>query len=139
MKNIAFYLTMKKDVIYESYQSTLRQVIEKMDHHHYTAIPLLDDEGHYVGTITEGDILRELRRLGADSLRDLEKVKISKVPKQKDYQVVSISAEMKDLFNVVVNQNFVPVVDDQNIFIGIIKRGDIIQSFQEQLEKAGSL
>lgn len=139
VKNIAFYLTMKKDVIHESHNATLRQVVEKMEHHQYTAIPLLDEEGRYVGTVTEGDILRQLRSGGHGGLRDLEKINIKKVHQQKVYKAVRINAEMRDLFDIVVNQNFVPVVDDQHIFIGIIKRSDIISSFKEQLEKSGSL
>lgn len=110
-----------------------------MEHHQYTAIPLLDEEGRYVGTVTEGDILRQLRSGGHGGLRDLEKINIKKVHQQKVYKAVRINAEMRDLFDIVVNQNFVPVVDDQQIFIGIIKRSDIISSFKEQLEKSGSL
>ena len=40
---------------------TLRQVVEKMEFHGYSAIPLLDKEGKYIGTITEGDLLWYLK------------------------------------------------------------------------------
>jgi CBS domain-containing protein len=33
---------------------------------------------------------------------------------------------MEELFEKATNQNFVPVVDDNNVFIGIITRKDII-------------
>lgn len=37
---------------------TLRQVLEKIEYHKYTAIPMLNKNGKYVGTVTEGDLLR---------------------------------------------------------------------------------
>ena len=33
---------------------------------------------------------------------------------------------MDELVNKITNQNFVPVVDDNNVFIGIITRKDVI-------------
>ena len=55
--NILFFLTPKEDVAHVEETDTMRQVLEKMEHHGYTAIPLLGVEGKYIGTITEGDLL----------------------------------------------------------------------------------
>jgi CBS domain-containing protein len=55
--NIIFLLTPKTDVAYVYDKDTLRQVLEKMAHHRYTAIPIINQEGEYVGTLTEGDLL----------------------------------------------------------------------------------
>lgn len=33
---------------------------------------------------------------------------------------------MEDLFEKITNQNFVPVVDDNGIFIGIVTRKDVL-------------
>ena len=41
-----------------------------------------------------------------------------------------------DLMSKAVNQNFVPVVDDKDIFIGIITRKDIIQYLDRQVKQA---
>ena len=43
--NIAFLLTPKSEVIYEYIDATMRQVVERMEHHGYTAIPLIDKQG----------------------------------------------------------------------------------------------
>lgn len=59
--NIAFFLLPKKDVVVLTPQSTMRQALEKMEYHRYTAIPLIDGEGKYVGTLSEGDLLRKLK------------------------------------------------------------------------------
>ena len=53
--NIAFFLTPKSEVVYENIDANMRQVIERMERHGYTAVPMIDKEGRYVGTLTEGD------------------------------------------------------------------------------------
>ena len=44
--NVLFFLTPKENVayIYEDY--TVRQALEKMKYYHYSAIPIIDREGH---------------------------------------------------------------------------------------------
>ena len=55
--NILFFLTPKSEVAYIEDSFSLRQILEKMEIHRYSAIPILSNNGEYVGTITEGDIL----------------------------------------------------------------------------------
>jgi CBS-domain-containing membrane protein len=125
--SIAFYLTLKSEVVYETPDATVRQLMERLDYHNYSAIPILDYDGRYIGTITEGDILRRIRKLNGDKgIRDLEKVTVNDLERGKKYQPVRIDANMRDLLYIVEHQNFVPVVDDQGVFIGIVKRSDVI-------------
>lgn len=130
--NIAFFLTPKTEVIYEKTTSTIRQVLERMEYHRYTAIPILDKEGKYVGTLTEGDLLWNLKN-NEFELKRINKTPISDVPRRIQNKAVSIDSNIEDLIAMAVNQNFVPVVDDNNIFIGIIKRSDIITYCYEKL------
>ena len=55
--NILFFLKPKNDVAYIYDYCTLRQVLETMEFHKYASIPMLNKEGEYVGTMTEGDLL----------------------------------------------------------------------------------
>ena len=55
--NILFFLTPKSDVVYINDDETLRQALEKMEHHRYAAVPVINHQGRYVGTLTEGDLL----------------------------------------------------------------------------------
>jgi CBS domain-containing protein len=48
-------------VIYLLHDATMRQALEKMEYHRYTAVPLIDDQGKYVGTLTEGDLLWKIK------------------------------------------------------------------------------
>lgn len=127
--NIAFFLTPKSDVIYENINSTMRQVLERMEYHRYTAVPLIDDKGKYIGTITEGDLLWKLKNNPELSIKDTSSIKITDIRRKTINKPVAINEDMESLLNLAINQNFVPVTDDEGIFIGIIKRSDIINYF----------
>lgn len=134
--NIAFFLTPKKDVVYETLNSTMRQVIERMEYHRYTAVPIIDDKGKYVGTLTEGDLLWKLKNTPELSIKDTSSIRVSNIDRRVINKPVSINADMESLINLAINQNFVPVIDDEGIFIGIIKRSDIIEYFYKFVVKA---
>ena len=55
--NIAYFIHPKQDVATLYDDCTLRQGLEKMRHHGYTAIPVVTRDNKYVGTVTEGDFL----------------------------------------------------------------------------------
>ena len=124
--NIAFFLTPKTEVIYEMLTSTMRQVLDRMEYYRYTSIPILDENGRYVGTLTEGDLLWKLKDTPGLDFKNINKVLIMEVPRNTNNKPVRINSDIEDLIAVSVNQNYIPVVDDDNIFIGIIKRSDII-------------
>lgn len=124
--NVAFFLTPKSEVIFEKVSSTMRRAMERMEYHRYTAIPLVDDKGRYIGTLTEGDILWKIKNTTGLNLKDTENILIKEIPRHVKNKPVSINSDMESLILAAKAQNFVPVVDDSNTFIGIIKRGDII-------------
>ena len=124
--NILFFLTPKSDVAYIYDNYSLRQVLEKMEYHKYSCIPVIGVDGKYVGTITEGDLLWGLKERGAFDLKKAEEVPIRSFERRMDYAPVRIDSDMEDLLDKALRQNFVPVIDDQKNFIGIITRKDII-------------
>ena len=131
--NIAFFLTPKKEVAFEKSTCTMRQALEKMEYHRYSAIPILDDKGKYVGTLTEGDLLWKLKNTPSLDFKDTSKVTISDILMHVTNKPVHIDCDIEDLVVTSINQNFVPVIDDSNIFIGIIKRSDIITYCYQKL------
>ena len=133
--NIAFFLTPKNEVVCESCEATMRQVMEKMEHHGYTAIPLIDKSGKYVGTLTEGDLLWKLKNTPDLNFKNTECVKVKEIDRRVSHKSVSINSDIENLINLAINQNFVPVVDDNGIFIGIIKRSDIINYCYNKMKK----
>jgi CBS domain-containing protein len=131
--NISFFLTPKSEVAYEKATSTMRQAMEKIEYNGYTAIPMLDDKGRYVGTLTEGDLLRKLKNTPGLDFMNTNKVVLSEVNLRTKNKPVRITCNVEDLLVTSINQNFVPVIDDNDIFIGIIKRSDIITYFYKKL------
>jgi CBS domain-containing protein len=131
--NIAFFLTPKKEVVFEKSTATMRQALEKMEYHRYTAIPILDDKGMYIGTLTEGDLLWKLKNSPGLDFKNTSKVIISDVFMHQMNKPVQIDSNIEDLVATSINQNFIPVVDDNDIFIGIIKRSDIITYCYERI------
>ena len=134
--NLLFFLTPKSEVVYVKNTDSMRQVMERMEYHTYQAIPMIDQYGHYVGTITEGDILWRIRDDLPFDMKKAENVAIGDIPRKRENLPVSIQSDMEDLMSKALNQNFVPVVDDKDIFIGIITRKDIIQYLDRQVKQA---
>lgn len=124
--NIAFFLTPKNEVIYEKPSSTMRQALERMEYHRYTSVPLINEKGNYVGTLTEGDLLWKLKNTPNLSFNDTSNILIKDIPRHIYNKSVLINADIENLIFLAKSQNFVPVVDDNDVFIGIIKRSDII-------------
>ena len=61
------------------------------------------------------------------NIRDAENIPLKTIRRRMDNQPVRAHAVMEDLIDKAINQNFVPVVDDNNIFVGIVTRRAIIQ------------
>ena len=87
--NILFFLTPKEDVAHVDEDDTMRQVLEKMEHHGYTAIPLLSREGKYIGTITEGDLLWFLKDRNFPDLKLLEDMPITSIQRRRQSRLTS--------------------------------------------------
>ena len=127
--NILFFLLPKSQVAYVQDNFTLRQTVEKLRFHHDTAIPLLDREGKYLKTISEGDILWYLKDHDGLNFKTAEDVPILDVPVERDIRPIHSVAKMEDLYALAMSQNFVPVVDDKGVFIGIITRQQILKYY----------
>ena len=124
-------LTPKADLAYLYDDQNLRQALEKMEYHSYTAIPLIDRAGHYVGTLTEGDLLWTIKNDFALDIKAAAHTKVADIPRHIDNRALPISTQIEDVVYLSLDQNFVPVEDDRGIFIGIITRKTIIKYYYE--------
>ena len=127
--NILFLLTPKAKCAYLRAEDTVRQALERMESSGYAALPILAKDGTYQGTLTEGDLLWAIKNLEIMDLRDMEDHSIMEIYHKRDNTPVSVSNKVEDLMEKAVAQNFVPVVDDRNTFIGIITRKANMQYF----------
>lgn len=139
--NILFFLTPKSDVAYIFEDETLRQTVEKMEHRKFSCIPILNKGGKYAGTISEGDLLWGIKRLNINitDLKQMEDVSIMAIPRRATYKPVHADADMEDLLDRAINQNYVPVIDDKGSFIGIITRKEIIKYCYKEMKELSAL
>ena len=125
--NLLFFLTPKCDVCVLEKDYTLRQAIEKLRASGRAAVPVIDDQGYYVGSVSEGDLLRGI--LATDNFKEWESVPITSVMRTDFNPPVTIMTGIEDLIRTATNQNFIPVVDDRGMFIGIVTRKAILTYF----------
>lgn len=133
--NLLFVLTPKLDVAYLYQDYTLRQALEKMEHHRYGALPILNRKGEYVGTITEGDLLWYIKDHSNLDLQLAEEIPLRAVPRYRDNKPVRIDVEMDELIEMAAVQNFVPVIDGKDSFIGIVTRRSLMNYGRRQKEQ----
>lgn len=110
----------------------LFEALEIMTKHRYTSIPVINQGQEYVGTLTEGDILHYiLHHTECLNPAELKKHLVSDVKRHRDYEPVSVDSLMPTLLSKASNENFVPIIDQHNKFIGIITRKTLLDYFFE--------
>lgn len=124
--NIMRFIIPKSMVEYVTTDSTVRQGIEKMRYHRYAAIPVLNKDGVYVGTLRNDDVLKYLLDTDSYSIRDTETCGVVEIMNGGYVKPLYHTASVEDVIEQVKEHNFVPVVDDRGCFIGIILRRDIL-------------
>ena len=112
-------------------KDTVRQALETMENHGYTAIPVLDEEERYIGCVTEGDFLRHILRVGDADKKAHEHFFVGDLVRKDFCEAIAITAETEDVVRTILNQNFVPVVDDRNVLCGILTRKGVIQELAD--------
>ena len=127
MKNILFFLTPKAMCAFVRDDYTIRQALEKMESAGFAALPILNKRGEYRGTLTEGDLLWAIKNMCYMDIRQAEAHRIMEISRRKDNVPVRVTTSMQDLVERASTQNFVPVVDDKDAFIGIVTRGEIVK------------
>lgn len=137
--NIAFLLTPKAELAFLYNDFSIRQALEKMNYHKYSAVPVINRDGKYCGTISEGDFLwflvegesGDLRKI---DIKSVEHIAISDIVKQDKNPAVRITATADELLERATNQNFIPVTDDSGSFIGIVTRKKIIDYLAKKVK-----
>ena len=124
--NISFYLIPKSELCYIYEEETVGKGLDTIHEKGFQAVPVINKEGKYCGTVTEGDFLWALTIRHYNDSDELMHFPLSMLPKRWDYKAVSVEADIAELDQYIINQNFVPVVDSRGIFIGIITRKVII-------------
>lgn len=130
---ISSFLLPKDQVAFISSSISMLEAMEQLEQHYYSAIPIIDDGGKYVGTLSEGDLLWKLKNTADLRFENMGEVKVSDIQQHVHNESVEIHAQMEDMLTLAADQNFVPVVDDDGVFLGIIRRKDIIEYYTRNI------
>lgn len=136
MDNILALLTPKNQLVYLDHDMTLRQAVEKMRVHRFTVIPVINREtGVYIGSIAEGDLLYNLITEETISIRDLEDKNVVDIIRPRFMPAMKVDTSLKELVDLITIQNYVPIVDDRGILMGIVTRKSAMKYLIEKIDK----
>lgn len=125
--NVFEVLTPKMSTFHLDTKTTIRQALEKFDVHKFSVVPIIDDDGNYVTTISEGDILRYIKNSCDFNLEKAQNTLVMDIERYRTYKALSQTGTKEEMSELILSQNFIPVVDDRNKYIGIIKRKDVLR------------
>lgn len=128
---VSRFLLSKDKVKHIPSSATMREAMDLLEEHHYSAVPIIDDEGRYVGTLSEGDLLWKLKNTFNFNLEMMSEISLSSIKRYRRNESVMIDADMEDMLTLAADQNFVPVTDHDGVFLGIIRRRDIINYYND--------
>ena len=140
--NIMRFLVPKSLVECVTVDNTVRQALEKMRFHRYVAIPVINHEGKYVGTLRNDDIFAYFLDSGSFDTKSAERDKVTEILDGAYSPPVYHDASIEELIERAREHNFVPVVDDRGCFVGIILRRDIMNflfNYYSKNEKRGGI
>ncbi|MCR4561649.1 MAG: CBS domain-containing protein [Bacilli bacterium] len=131
MESFFEVLVPKAEVEFVFQEDTVRQVLERMAIKRYGTVPVIEkDTGKYIRSLSEGDVLFYLRDHKLD-FKELESCSCKDIPSSRNIEAISIYEDIQKLRDMILNSNYVPVVDDRGVFMGLITRRKFLLAIGE--------
>lgn len=134
--NIFFFLSPKDEIAYVSEEATLLETMGIMEEYSHSVLPMITKDGKYAGIVSEGDIYYTIKNTYNFDVDRFSKIKISELDARRSYAAMNVNAPVEEMYQAAIRQNFIPVIDDKDIFIGIVKRRDVLQYFFKKYMKS---
>lgn len=125
--NIAQIMLPKVSTVHICENATVRQGMEVFQRYGYTAIPVVSEDGKYLGSVTEGDFWRHMCRIGTTSKKEQENYHIRDIFRPDFCEALPIEADAKAVVDVALRQNFIPIVDGRGYLSGMVTRQKLIK------------
>lgn len=93
----------------------------------YSTIPVLDKTDHFVGLLSLNDIVKKMMGIDGIDMSNLEELTVADVMKT-DVAIMRSDAELEDILHLLVDAAFLPVLDEEGIFRGIVTRREILKA-----------
>lgn len=107
-------------------QHTLSTGLLILTQSNYTMIPVLSAESKLMGVISMSMIIKAVMTVDAIEMERLDELKVRDVMLSQPVRVQA-NCHLADVLNYLIDQNFVCVVDEDNRFLGIITRKNVLQ------------
>lgn len=127
--NTAMLLKPKSAVSFIYSDLSVKEGLKEFISNGYTAVPVIDRDGMYVGVVSERDFLYRFLEKSTD-----DEAVITDIIHDTRFEAVTIDADMDELFTRIIEQNFVPVVDSRGMFSGIVTRKDVLMRMEYKLK-----
>lgn len=135
--NILYCLTPKSEVDFIYDDASLNKAIQIFEKNNFFILPLINKKGRFIGTISAADILGCIKENFDLSIKASAEFPVRSVKRIKEYKAVNGgTTSMEEIVDVALDQNFVPVVDDDYNFIGIITRKTIMNWLYSKVQTA---
>ena len=135
---------MTKDVVSVHKQTSSKEIAEVMASHSVSGVPVIDDEEHVVGIISENDFLSCMGKKEIKSFMDIVArclegqgclavpVRSQKAEDMMTSPVITAAEDtpVSDIANLFAEKNInrMPVISQENKLVGIISRADVLQT-----------
>lgn len=128
---------MTRQVVTADPGMSLKEAARIMINHKISGLPVVDDAGHLIGVISEGDVVHQesIRRPGtslASLFRSSPRPALS-VDEAMSTKIVSVGGDIDhaEAARVMETRNVkrLPVVDADNKLIGLVSRSDLLRAF----------
>ncbi len=93
----------------------------------YSKIPVLDSEDHLVGLISLSNIVEKMMDLTGFSMENIEGLTVADVM-EVNVACIQADGDLEDMLHHLVDQAFLPIVDEDKVFVGIMTRKEILKS-----------
>lgn len=128
--NATMYMIPVGKLVLSKESDSIEETLKKMKEGSFKTLPVVDAAGHFVGVIHESSLYEayyynEVNKddfVGAE-IRPLVNKKIKPIHKNMDFLQVILSMEKMDI-------HFLPCIDDEQRFLGIVTRNNIFQAFE---------
>lgn len=121
--NLFNLMSMKSQTTYVKASVSIPTALEIMRNSGFSAIAVLDDDGRYIGIATEADFLYSMVD-GKDVDADGHPLRVEAIADT--VKPATIDSDIIDVVNRAINENFVPIVDGRDMFIGLVTRKKVI-------------
>ncbi|MBQ7782508.1 MAG: CBS domain-containing protein [Oscillospiraceae bacterium] len=131
--NTAMLLKPKSMVSYIYGDLSAEEGLREFISNGYTAVPVIDRDGMYMGVVSERDFLYRILDAGSVAAVNEGNLTVAELVNDTRFESVTIDADIQTLFSRIQDQNFVPVVDSRGMFSGIVTRKDVLMRMEYKL------